>query len=1082
MKSSLHITACCLLVFWWAMFERLPFEPATPAGVVTAVVHACQESRLRDLVPLAAALRGKPLGVVATTLAKQLVLCTADGLCMRRPPKALWKVLLVCFMLCSSWIYPEKSQWKRTNVHVETLWAACAVCRSLLWLSGCKRRRWAYKAGLLLEDWHRQALWREDRPKHWTKVDVRRAVDSLVSLQLAAVLPQLDVCGLFGVSQDMGAVLYCWVAPCAYYVGMAGLRRQCRSLHCGVARRWLEHGALLLRTHCRDSRRLRYKAMRQVNFAQSFFLVCRVDTRVRISAMEQWEIRTRRPNANVPSSLPRKQGCCPCSPPRRRPPKHCRRQLQAQGPFNHFRFPHETPTPHASQVDRPSDFHSLYAFLVRLRVVAVGLHGPLDLYAPCNSRLLATWCGTKHAVVDWQLLERKWSSGCGPAAIVPAIGFVQGKGRKALATRRVNAALRARALPPVSGITCRVPQCLLPVVKQSVRFAVSICSMPWNDHERAWALSRVRFVISAPSKFKDQWNAPKISKSFQVSLIASNFSIKDDIVGMHRVDKVWDLPVRLSQPESVHLAAECAATCCSALGSCDVDASIAAASCARGLASCPEYNKERRRCIASDTEYQLYTSNMFRGKNEVLVPDDKLKKYMWLIPLWAYQHLLWHFALVARTWHLSCLSVACANTWCWNVLNCLLSERLKKFLHFHKYKHVLPYMYGTIKSKCFVGGVHSCCKVGHSCIRKIVSCAAWPCRKRWKYIHKALETVVRSVIMSDEIWGLKDVCIVMQSRIAKASIGSTRLNACGRCSCCKPPVVAFSADAGQFFETVSPSAAVRVTKKVLERAAEISGRNSVTVLRGPKRQAFIGGSVARVDPSSYCFLFSGLLLAFAACMFVGFCRLGDICFRMDGLPIGGLLSKIAASIFLGCEEESWSHNVAWRRQNGFTATSPSWDKEVARGRYVDDIFWVSAVYCKPCLLRALQLIYSVEFDLASEGPVVDWLDIAFHVPNLKWSMIQKAWVFPPYWAAPRGFLRSFLCGRFHRWYEIILDDVAWFDAVAHVLSCLHQQSWPASTVRAAIFQSRHVLKPRHQRWLLRCFRGIWLPRNAKAQY
>ena len=671
-----------------------------------------------------------------------------------------------------------------------------------------------------------------------------------------------------------------------------------------------------------------------------------------------------------------------------------RRQLQAQGPFNHFRFPHESPTPHASQVDRPSDFHSLYAFLVRLRVVAVGLHGPLDLYAPCNSHLLATWCGTKHAVVDWQLLERKWSSGCGPAAIVPAIGFVQGKGRKALATRRVNAALRARALPPVSGITCRVPQCLLPVVKQSVRFAVSICSMPWNDHERAWALSRVRFVISAPSKFKDQWNAPKISKSFQVSSVASNFSIKDDIVGMHRVDKVWDLPVRLSQPESVHLAAECAATCCRTLGICDVDASIAAASCARGLASSPEYDKERRRCIASDTEYQLYTSNMFPGKNEVLVPDDKLKKYMWLIPLWAYQHLLWHFALVARTWHLSCLSVACANTWCWNVLNCLLSERLKKFLHFHKYKHVLPYMYGTIKSKCFVGGVHSCCKVGHSCIRKIVSCAAWPCRKRWKYTHKALETVVRSVIMSDEIWGLKDVCIVMQSRIAKASIGSTRLNACGRCSCCKPPVVAFSADAGQFFETVSPSAAVRVTKKVLERAAEISGRNSVTVLRGPKRQAFIGGSVARVDPSSYCFLFSDLLLAFAACMFVGFCRLGDICFRMDGLPIGGLLSKIAASIFLG-------------RKNGFTATSPSWDKEVARGRYVDDIFWVSAVYCKPCLLRALQLIYSIEFDLASEGPVVDWLDIAFHVPNLKWSMIQKAWVFPPYWAAPRGFLSHF---------------------------------------------------------------------------
>ena len=52
--------------------------------------------------------------------------------------------------------------------------------------------------------------------KHWTRTDVRRAVSSLVSLQLAAVLPHLDVSSLFGVERDTGAALYCWVAPCAY--------------------------------------------------------------------------------------------------------------------------------------------------------------------------------------------------------------------------------------------------------------------------------------------------------------------------------------------------------------------------------------------------------------------------------------------------------------------------------------------------------------------------------------------------------------------------------------------------------------------------------------------------------------------------------------------------------------------------------------------------------------------------------------------------------------------------------------------------------------------------------------------------
>ena len=235
---------------------------------------ACQESRLRDLVQLAGALHGKPLGVVATTLAKQLVLCTADGLCLRRPPKALWKVLLVCFMLCSSWIYPEDSQWKRTNVHVETLWAACAVCRSLFVAFGFQNGVVGLtKPACSWKNWHRQALWegRQTETLDQGRLSVVLwTAWSHCSLRLSS--PNLMFVGLFGVSQDMGAVLYCWVAPCAYYVGMAGLRRQCRSLHCGVARRWLEHGALLLRTHCRDSRRLRYKAMRQVNFAQSFFL------------------------------------------------------------------------------------------------------------------------------------------------------------------------------------------------------------------------------------------------------------------------------------------------------------------------------------------------------------------------------------------------------------------------------------------------------------------------------------------------------------------------------------------------------------------------------------------------------------------------------------------------------------------------------------------------------------------------------------------------------------------------------------------------------------------------------------------
>ena len=116
----------------------------------------------------------------------------------------------------------------------------------------------------------------------------------------------------------------------------------------------------------------------------------------------------------------------------------------------------------------------------------------------------------------------------------------------------------------------------------------------------------------------------------------------------------------------------------------------------------------------------------------------------------------WHFALVAKTWHVSCLSVQVANEWCLTVLHCFLTDRMKKFICFRRYRCVLPYTYGTFKAKCFRDGLHTCQKAGHSCMRKIVSFAGWPSRRRWRFVHKALETLVRSFVMSDEVWGLKD--------------------------------------------------------------------------------------------------------------------------------------------------------------------------------------------------------------------------------------------------------------------------------------------------------------------------------------
>ena len=50
---------------------------------------------------------------------------------------------------------------------------------------------------------------------------------------------------------------------------------------------------------------------------------------------------------------------------------------------------------------------------------------------------------------------------------------------------------------------------------------------------------------------------------------------------------------------------------------------------------------------------------------------------------------------------------------------------------------------------------------------------------------------------------------------------------------------------------------------------------------------------------------------------------------------------------LGCTMSSCEKRL------GFAATTLLWDREVARARYVDDVLWISGVYCQQCLHLAL---------------------------------------------------------------------------------------------------------------------------------
>ena len=176
----------------------------------------------------------------------------------------------------------------------------CYYCVQVLDSAGFQlqvcRSAYARKAGMLLHERHRRALWREERPRGWTKLDTQRAVDELLCFQLLAVRLPRQCQVLFGAELESLLFLYGWVAPASYYVGIAHVHRKTRQNATGIACRWLEHLTLMIRGRYADAGKLQYKLMRRFRPEQTCFFIARAGADVMIRAMEKHEILSRRPN------------------------------------------------------------------------------------------------------------------------------------------------------------------------------------------------------------------------------------------------------------------------------------------------------------------------------------------------------------------------------------------------------------------------------------------------------------------------------------------------------------------------------------------------------------------------------------------------------------------------------------------------------------------------------------------------------------------------------------------------------------------------------------------------------------------
>ena len=237
---------------------------------------------------------------------------------------------------------------------------------------------------------------------------------------------------------------------------------------------------------------------------------------------------------------------------------------------------------------------------------------------------------------------------------------------------------------------------------------------------------------------------------------------------------------------------------------------------------------------------------------------------------------------------------------------------------------LLPYVYCTIKSKCFQSGhksVRICKEIGQSCARKICSYVKWPRRIVWKRIHRCAELLVKKIRPGAETWGLRDAAKRLKDGLGFLQAGENPY-LCTRCCCRKDALNVVVADAGQFYDEVcSEKACFALSSIILE--AWLAGWTHVAVGRSKRRNVFLSPKSGGQNSAYFWYSLEDILRAFFGAMCVSLASVGHLVAQMHGLPIGGLMSKVATSAVLATEEEDWLKNPARCLAHGFPVSDRS---------------------------------------------------------------------------------------------------------------------------------------------------------------
>ena len=936
------------------------------------------------------------------------------------------------------WFFPAGYKTFRTSPSLESLLSVLMSYRSFLWI----RSRWWTKHGrriLRLFTPEQQKVLSFGVGIH--DVSLRACLQELMEQQL-----------LFFRSEYLAFGLYQWWGPGWRYVGIGGITRRSLPHQGGLSHRLIEHLLGVIRKDIREGYKLRYRLARRHFPWESHFCLCETGSEMYIRARESLEISMHRPSAN---GMPLRSGRHKTmrARPRQRVTPHTFYSPSAVAQHSLDKCFYNVVRQRQRQQEgneKLANFWDLvfvdaYRRVQKQWFCKDGLFGPLSLHDPTHRRLLLLHLASSRVChIDWSLVEKLDAHAVVRIALL--LKHVKIPHRRLKAKKRLDPWLVARGYFDTK---VRLIEVTNQPVADYAKHVLSICMKSMLVVPiacvRLWTFSRFKIVVKKPRTFMDSWKHTTVAKEHVPTMELHDVCFLGPSV--RQIEKDWKIEVRPACLDDE-------------LRSC-IDAVLlhfgdVPAACVQslsrfllGAAPVPGSVKQRWAYINDTVDlYEAYSADFHFGPLEVVIPDDKAKKSGWIMPRWAYIQLLCTFCMLAHTWTLLTVDVEAANAALCRKLLEILGDDLFKRVGLSMQFLLVPYVYGTMKSKCWNAGVKICQKSGHSCIRKIVSYFAWPKKHVWRSAHRALETIAKHFGDTRDTWSLADASERLRQGMHSLTSSS---GTCYRCGHEFSGCAGLVADAGQCFEMIQAQEAVSEAHVLLRRFQAISQSSYVTIQRSKKRVGWVGRSNPHNPRKNQTWDVAELYRLFAAAMSVDFASVCQRVFRTKGVPIGGLMSKIAATIVLGAQERRWLYNHEKRASHGFAPGFP-WHHAVCHLRFIDDVILLSRCYCRSCLACLLDLVYTVPFDcLPEEDMQLAWLDMRVDLVSWTLGLNVKVRRLPPEWGSHPSYVKSLLCCTFRRWLDIRPPVLQWQRACLSLLVDFRQSGWSSRGITRSLF-------------------------------